>query len=90
MSVKYYCDWCGKETSHMDLQDVKGGKHICPECMKVRCWDMAKAILIAGLEYKSSDEMKFLYINMAEIIVRLNLQDELEEAKHAYFEVKYE
>ena len=90
MSVKYYCDFCGGEIPHMDPQGIKGGKHICPACMKVRCWDMAKAILMADLEHKSSDEMKFLYINMADIIVMLNLQDELEKAKHTYFEAKYE
>ena len=88
--IKYFCDFCGKEIFHMDLQDVKGGKHICPECMKVRCWDMAKAILIANLGCKTVEEMKFLYVNLAEIIVRLNLQDELEKAKHIYMEAKYE
>lgn len=75
MTVKYYCDYCGKETFHMDLQDVKGGKHICPKCMKVRCWDMAHTILNMNVDEKNADQIKYLYTTLAEVIVRLDLVD---------------
>lgn len=42
---------------------------------------MAIAIEMSDLAFMNTDMVKFAYVNLADIIVRLNLQDELEKVK---------
>ena len=81
MTTKTYCDFCGKEVLHMDRYSGKEGKDICPSCMAWRCKDMAIAIERSDLAFMNADMVKFAYVNLTDIIVRLNLQDELEKVK---------
>lgn len=62
----------------MDLHKMTDGKDICQSCMALRCKDMAIAIEMSDLASINADMVKFAYINLADIIVRLNLQDKLE------------
>ena len=78
---KYYCDFCGKETFHMDLHKMTDGKDICQSCMAWGCKDMAITIEMSDLTFMNADMVKFAYVNLADIIVRLNLQDKLEIVK---------
>ena len=65
----------------MDLHNMKDGKDICQSCMAWRCKDMAIAIETSDLAFMNADMVKFAYVNLADIIVCLNLQDELEKVK---------
>ena len=74
MSIKYYCDFCGKESFHMDVVSCNG-KHICPDCMKVRCRDMAKMIIDADLDSKRIEHIKYLYTNLNEIFLSVDIKE---------------
>lgn len=65
----------------MDLHNMKDGKDICQSCMELRCKDMAITIELSDLAFMGADMVKFAYVNLADIIVRLNLQDKLEMVK---------
>ena len=73
MSVKYYCDFCGKETFHMDLGKTEN-KHVCPECMKVRCHEMANSILDADTQRMRIEDVKYLHDNLENLIIRLDIK----------------
>lgn len=74
MSVKCYCDFCGKETFHMDLGRTDTGKHVCPECMKVRCRDMANWILDADTQRMRIEDVMYLHDNLQNLIARLDIK----------------
>ena len=78
MSTKTYCDFCGKETFHMDLGGANG-KDICPQCMRVRCQNMAKVILDADLEHMRSEQIKYLHSTLGEVVYRLDMLRELKK-----------
>lgn len=78
---KYYCDVCGKEISRIDFHNTNDGKDLCQSCVALRCKDMAITIEISDLAFMDVDMVKFAYVNLADIIVRLNLQDKLEMVK---------
>ena len=72
----------------MDLENTRDGKDICPECMKVRAWDMAKAILLSDLHRMTPDKVKFLYSNLDAVMVRLELKNELRKAENTVVKIE--
>ena len=74
--IRYYCDFCGKETFHMDLGHADN-RHICPECMKVRCQNMAKTILDTDLGRMRSEDVKYLHNNLYALLQKVDLLREL-------------
>lgn len=81
MSTKSYCDFCGKETFHMDLGRTKCGKDICPQCMKIRCVDMARVIMNVDMEHMRSEDVQYLHTALSDIVERLGLRRELKKAE---------
>ena len=79
MSIKHYCDFCGKETFHMDLGSTKDGKEICPQCMEIRCKDMAKVILNVDFKRMAPGHVGYLHSTFSEIIFVLDLSRELRD-----------
>ena len=76
--IKHFCDFCGKETFHMDLGSAYG-KDICLQCMRIRCQNMAKVILDADLEHKRSEEIRYLHNTLGEIVYKLDMLRELKK-----------
>lgn len=79
--IKYFCDFCGKETFHMDLGQTVDHKHICPMCMKIRCVDMARVIMNVDSEHRRSEDIQYLHTALSDIIERLGLRRELKKAE---------
>ena len=78
--IKHFCDFCGKEVFHMDMEKTRDGKEICPGCMKVRCWDMIKALNLTQIDSLRIEDRKYLFNTLDNVIEILDLRKELKKA----------